>query len=151
MELPYKVWTEEEIKSRNIFEEGNYPFCIVNATMKQTRVKLDERGQPKPTYPMLELDLEIHDKNGVVRLAKDWIVFMEGMDWKLNHLADTVGLLHLYEAGKLTDDNLISKQGVLSLGVRESEYNGQTRKQNFVIDYVKRERVDLTLNDDIPL
>src|ERR1700678_2827816 len=97
MALPYRKWTEEQVKSRNISNEGEYPFTVVEANRKKTKGGLDNKGQQKDIHPMLELLLEFHDQNGVVKKQRDWIVFCEGMDWKMRPLADTLGLIELYE------------------------------------------------------
>jgi hypothetical protein len=138
MALPYRKWTEEDIKTRNICEEGDYPFRIVNAVIKDTQPGTDKNGQPKLINKMLEIDIEFTDHNGQVRKQKDWIVFIEGMDWKLRHLADSTGLIEFYELGDLDCHHLMKKIGNLSLGIRESEYKGEKRKQNFVKDYIKK-------------
>ena len=157
MALPYKKWTEDEIKLRNISGEGEYPFTVVEAVLKKTKGGLDSKGQPKNIHPMLELVLEFHDQNGQVKKQRDWIVFCEGMDWKMRHLADTLGIIELYDNDLLDTDHLPRKHGVLSLGIREDEYQGEKRKANFVKDYVKKEPAgnpaasNAFLNDDIPL
>jgi hypothetical protein len=150
--MTYKVWTEEEIKNRNVVEDGDYPFKIMSVTKKRTKVKLDDQGKALPTYEMWELELEFHDRNGVVKKIKDWVIFCEGMDWKLRHLANTTGQLELYEAHQLAPHHLQGKLGVFSLGSKDSEYNGEKRKQNFIKDYVKKEVMqdNSSLDDDIP-
>lgn len=158
MALPYKKWTEDDIKNRNISDEGDYPFKIISIVLKNTKVQLDERGQPKPTHKMLEIDFEFHDVNGIVKKIKDWIVFCEGMDWKLRHLANTTGTLELYEMDELETHHLERKHGVFKLGIKEAEYQGEKRKQNYVKDYVKKilsapigNQDNNFSDDDIPL
>jgi hypothetical protein len=156
MSLPYKKWTEDQIKSRNISSEGEYPFTVLEAVLKKTKGGLNDKGQPKDVHPMLELILEFHDQNGVVKKQRDWIVFCEGMDWKMRHLADTLGLIDLYEDDALEAHHLPRKHGVFSLGIREDEYQGEKRKANFVKDYVKKQSTETAnsnafLSDDIPL
>lgn len=155
MALPYKKWTEEQIKTRNISGEGEYPFTVIEATLKKTKGGLDDKGQAKDVYPMLELQMEFHDQNGVVKKQRDWIVFCKGMDWKMRHLADTLGLIELYEGDILDWHHLKNKTGVFSLGIREEKYNGEQRKINFVKDYINKkphQSADNSfLNDDIPL
>ena len=154
MALPYRKWTEEDIKNRNITDEGDYPFKIISCVLKDTQAGIDKNGKQKTIHKMLEIDFEFHDVNGVVRKQKDWIVFVEGMDWKLRHLANTTGLLEHYESDILEAHHLNSKVGVFTLGIKESEYKGEKRKQNFVKDYVKKEtqiKQDKDfLDDDIP-
>jgi len=153
MALPYKQWTDEEIKDRNVIPEGEYNFTITNAIRSVSKQKFDNEGNPKPKYEMLELDFEYADANGIVKKQRDWIVFAEGMDWKLAHLANTTGTWELYIKGELDCHHLRLKKGKFRLGVKTSEYNGEERKQNFVKDYVKKEvalsNVNIVKNDDL--
>lgn len=158
MALPYKKWTEEEIKDRNVSPEGDYKFLVIDAIRKKTKPGYDKDGNPKIINEMLEVDLEFSDNNGVLKKQKDWIVFIEGMDWKLRHLADATGTLNVYNDDELDCHHLKGKRGYLTLGIRDGEYNGEKRKQNFVKDYVKKDVAlsdvnavkDKDLNDDIP-
>lgn len=155
MALPYRKWSEDEIASRNVSAEGDYPFTIVEVIVKKTKGKIDDRGQLINVYPMLELTEEYHDQNGIIKKQKDWIVLDGNMDWKLRHLADSTSLLELYESDSLDAHHLLKKQGVFKLGVKDSDYQGEIRKQNFVKDYVKKASNSTGndtsfLNDDIP-
>lgn len=136
MPLPYQPWTEDEVKARNVVPEGDYKFEILTAIEKRTKPKLDDRGQQTATYPMIELDFIFTDQNGVSKTLKDWIVFMPGMDWKLRHLAKSIGLLSLYEDKKLEAVHLAGRKGMFTLGIKDNVYNGEQRRQNFVKDYV---------------
>ena len=155
MALAYNLWTEEDIKNRNCVDDGDYPFEIIALTKKKTQPGVDKNGDPKPIRDMLEIEFNFHDKNGVVRKQKDWIVFMEGMDWKLRHLAHTTNTLELYEAQELDEKHLLGKKGIFSLASKDfKDSNGETRKVNFVKDYVKKNTTfknsETFLDDDIP-
>jgi hypothetical protein len=146
MALPYKKWSEDDVKNRNVVEAGDYKFRVVGAMRKRTKSGANE---------MLEIDLEFTDNNGVVKKLRDWIVFMDGMDWKLRHLANTTGLLEMYEDGSLDDYHFKNKIGIVKLGTKDDEYEGEKRKINFVKDYVKQEDMAAqadksSLDDDIP-
>lgn len=152
MALAYNIWTEEEIQNRNLVEKGDYDFEIMAASVKKTQSGIDKNGNPKLIRDMLEIDFNYWDKNGQVRRVKDWIVFGEGMDWKLRHLANTIGLIELYENNSLDAHHLLKKQGVFELGIKEFEKDGVKKKTNFVVDYVKKSdpKNDTRLNDSIP-
>jgi hypothetical protein len=157
MALPYKKWTEDEIRDRNVSPEGNYPFKVIAAILKKTKGGIDKDGNVKSIYDMLEVDFEYHDINGVVKKQKDWFVFCEGMDWKLRHLADSIGLIDLYDADDLDQRHLPYKTGVFTLGVKDfkGEAN-ESKKVNFIKDYVKSTAINLAksdqfIDDDIPL
>lgn len=40
--LPYKVWTDEEVKNRNVVPDGVYPFEIMTVTVKKTKGGMDD-------------------------------------------------------------------------------------------------------------
>ena len=154
MPLPYNRWTDEQIASRNVSSEGDYPFTIIGAVLKKTKPGYDANGQPKKIYDMLEVDFEFIDLNGVVKKQKDWIVFIENMDWKLRHLANTTGLLELYDDDVLDESHLLKAKGVFTLGLKEmTDRDGQTKKVNFVKDYVKKSTSPASgfIDDDISL
>lgn len=150
MSLGYNVWTEEDVKNRNVVDEGDYPFEIENIAKVKTQPGVDKNGNPKPIRDMLEIEFIFWDINGIVKKQKDWIVFMEGMDWKLRHLANTTGKLDLYEANELDIPHLQKAKGVFSLGIKEFKgKDGLMKKGNFVKDYVKKEvQGDDSFKDD---
>ena len=123
--MSYRVWSEEEIANRNLIAEGDYLFSCLNCVEKRT--KSDDAV-------MWEIDLLIKDMNGVEKKLKDWIVFMEGLDWKLRHLARTTGLIEMYESGAMKPTSLIGKRGYLKLGKRINNKTGQL--VNNVMDYL---------------
>lgn len=157
MVLPYNVWTEEEIASRNTVPEGDYPFVILDAKLTKTKGGFDKDGAPKPIRDMLEVQFEFHDINGTVRKCTDWIVFMEQMDWKLRHLARSINMLPHYEAKELDAHHLPRKKGVFTLGIKTMKSNdGIEKKVNFIKDYLEgvsvvnpANQVDENFNDDI--
>jgi hypothetical protein len=132
--LQYKVWTEQEIETKNLVLDGEYGFLINNTEVKDTKGKLDERGQLKEVYKMLVIDYEFYLEDGQIRKITDWIVFMEGMDWKLRHLAKTTGLIDIYESKTLSHLNLRHKKGFFTIGTKDSK--DKTKKINFIKDYI---------------
>ena len=157
MALPYKKWTDDEIKERNITDEGNYPFKIIEAIQKKTKGGFDKNGEQKEIHDMLEMDFEFTDTNGMVKKQRDWIVFSEGMDWKLRHLANAIGVLNFYDNQQLESHHLKNKTGIFSLGIKEfTGNNGEKKKINFVKDYVKKSAAQMqeeskpSLHEDVP-
>jgi hypothetical protein len=155
MALSYNIWTEEQVKNRNNVPNGDYPFEIVGIAQKKTQPGVDKNGDPKPIRDMLEIDFEFMDMNGVIRKIKDWIVFMDGMDWKLRHLASTTGNIELYENKALEIHHFLRKKGVFTLGTRIfKDKNNNEKTTNNIIDYVKKEvatkQDNSFLDDDIP-
>ena len=151
MALQYHMWSEEEINSRNVCEEGEYQFSLTAATKKKTKGGIDINGNEKPIRDMLELEFEFFDNNGVTKKTRDWIVFMEGMDWKLRHLADCIGKLDLYESGVLDVQHLMNGKGSFRLGIKEQlDKDNVKKKVNFVNAYVKKSNCSAKLDQDIP-
>ena len=139
MALPYKKWTDDEIASRNVVDDGEHPFTILTAVQKPTKGGKDKHGNVKPIHQMLELEFEFYDINGQVKKCKDWIVFMDNMDWKLRHLANTTGMLDKYDNDDLFAEDLRNAKGVFTIGTKEMvKDDGTKQKVNFVKDYVKK-------------
>lgn len=151
MALPYKVWTDEEVKSRNVIEDGSYPFKIKSAILKKTQSGIDKNGVIKPIRDMLEVEFEFFNINGNIRNIKDWIVFVETMDWKLRHLARALGLLDLYESKTLEPYHLSGKSGTFTLGSKEMvDRDGNKKKVNYIKDYIELvTEKNNDLNDEI--
>jgi hypothetical protein len=158
MVLPYRKWSDEDILNRNVVPKGDYRFKIEKALLTKTKGGQDKAGNPKPIHDMLEIDFIYFDENGVVRRIRDWIVFSDGMDWKLRHLAKTVDLIDIYDSQSLEASHLMNKEGVFELGIRDyTDKYFQTRKTNFVMDYVQKTLPGKAapanenfLSDDIP-
>jgi hypothetical protein len=143
------MWSEDDVKNRNIVEEGDYPFEILSAIKRKTNSK-DKDGNPKPVHDMLELDYSFYDSNGVVKKIKDWVVFMEGMDWKLRHIAEAIGKLDMYEERVLDIEHLIKGKGIFKIAIKTDTYKGEERKINYIKDYVRISEPTFDLNVDIP-
>jgi hypothetical protein len=154
MPMPYKVWSEEQIQERNVSPEGEYPFEVILFNLKKTKPGIDRNGNQKAINDMLELDLKFWDMEGVVRKQRDWIVFIDGMDWKLRHLANTLDLLEDYDNKTLEGYHLVGKTGVMCLGIKDMIGNdGVKKKVNYVKDYVKKgvgDKLTPTKHDDNP-
>lgn len=155
MSVPYKVWTDEEVKNRNVVPDGNYPFEIMTVTVKKTKGGRDLNGKEKEIFDMLELEYNFWDENGVIRKMKDWIVFMPNMDWKYRHLAKSIKELTKYENGMLDEAHLVGKKGAFLLGHKEyTNQQGEKVPQNFVKDYIfdvpPPVANDGSIDDDIP-
>lgn len=138
MVLPYNKWTDEQIKNRNVVPDGDYSFRIKKVELKKSKGGFDKDGNPKPIYDMLELEFDFHDETGVVHSLRDWIVFSEGMDWKLRHLANTTGLLERYDDDTLDVPHLRDKTGVFTLSSKEFDSKEGKKRGNYVKDYVKK-------------
>ena len=153
MSLAYNLWTEEEVENRNVLPDGDYKFLINDIISKKTKGGLDKEGNEKPIRDMVEIDISIM-YNGQQRNIKDWIVFMREMDWKFRHLADTTGLISLYESRQLDCVHLKNKGGTLKLGSKDMiMQDGTSKKINYVKDYIKgiaNVEKQTSLDNDLP-
>lgn len=133
MALPYRKWTDEEVQTRGLIAEGQYHFRIIAAEQKLTATG---------SYEMLVLNLEVN-ANGKWRRMKDWIVFMDDMDWKLRHLARSTGLMAEYDLGTLDAKHLVGREG--DLIIKHQLAKDKINIMNAVEDYVA---VAVAANDD---
>src|SRR5258708_7923579 len=103
MRATYRKITDEEDKMRNLFEKGEYPFTIKTCTAKRCKNGINQ---------MFVIEASYTNHEGRSNLITDWVILdMEGMEWKLRHLAATCGLLDKYEADTLEDVDFVNKRG----------------------------------------
>lgn len=152
MHLGYNRWTEEQDKARLLVPDGKYTAEITSAIAKMTKNGL---------HKMLEIELSFNE-SGRTRKVKDWIVFMEGMDWKLRHLALSIDsknkndyMIGLYDSDQLNTQHILNKIVMIDVGSKDSDKG----KMNVIRDYLvfgesvgKTEKQDMEFvdNNDIP-
>lgn len=140
MALPYRKMTELEDQMRFLFDKGEYPFSVT---------KIERKPTQKGDCEMLAIELTVMNDQGRELKVKDWIRFDEDWAWKFRHFAYTCGLGDKYEDDTIDTDDFKNKNGVVKLGHRENEYNGEIRMQNNVVDYIKpgAEKAKKPVND----
>lgn len=115
--------TEEELEQEGLLEEGRYPFTIKKADEKTS----------KKNQPYFNVKLFVHAPD-----ERDWHIYDNPspafMAHKLRHLCYGTGLEAKYEAGTLTCDDLIERQGYVEIGIQKAK--GAFPAKNVVIDYV---------------
>jgi hypothetical protein len=75
------------------------------------------------------------------------------MAWKFRHFAYTCDLGEKYESKTLEAKDFLGKIGVVKLGQKEYEKDGEIKTVNNVLDYIKPsasvQKNSATFNDDI--
>lgn len=127
MKLDYTPITEAEDQARGVMAPGEYIFTVIAIETKPSQAG----------NTMLVVDLEVKDFGGFKHHVKDWVVICEPMKWKLRHFANSCGLIEQYENKTLEDIDFVGKVGCVKIGVSDYEKDGEMRKMNRVIDYLK--------------
>jgi hypothetical protein len=130
MSFAFEPMSEEQIKSLNFMEEGEYSFEVTKATQKTS----------KSGNPMIELQLKVWEKqNGGVKIIFDYLVSTKNMLYKIKHFCDSVGLEKEYLAGSFEAEDCIGRMGfayiILQKG-QPKEGGGYYTDKNAVQDYV---------------
>ena len=112
--------SSEEIALDSLLPEGVYPFEVLAAVDT-----LSKAGNE-----MLKLKLVVFG-DGDVTHVYDYL--LEKLAYKLRHFAEATGLLTEYEAGELTADMCLNKEGYCKLAVERQE---GYEPRNTVKDYV---------------
>lgn len=138
MPLPYRKLTQEQDDNRGLLPAGTYQFIVHSAEHKPTR-----SGE----HDQLVVELDVIDSSGVKRRVKDWLVFIESMDWKFRHFAKSCNLLAEYDAGSLEAHHFLGKDGVVEIATKDID----GKKYNNVKDYIvpPTPSVDEFKDDDI--
>lgn len=152
MALNYRVLTQEDMDRMSVIPVGEYKFTVTSISLEKSKGGVDKHGQPKKIYDMLVANLRIDNEAGFSRPVKDWILLVESeepMGFKLRHFANTCGLLEKYEGQTLEARDFMNKSGTLRIGIREYIDNqGEVRKQNTVLGYVKRKDGEAAVQND---
>lgn len=114
--------SEQELKSENLFAEGDYDFEVLEA----------EETRSKKGNDMIKLKLNVLDRSGNSRWVYDYL--LESMGFKLRHFCEGTGLLSKYDQGTLTARDCIGRSGICKLQVEDA--SGAYPAKNSVADYV---------------
>jgi hypothetical protein len=114
----------EEIALDSLLPEGVYPFEVLDAVDT-----LSKAGNE-----MLKLKLVVFGDGSSPHIY-DYL--LEKLAYKLRHFAEATGLLAEYEAGELTAQHCVNKEGYCKLGIeRQDGYE----PRNTVKDYMVKEK-----------
>ena len=104
------------------WEPGVYDFTIQEARETDSR-----QGNP-----MIELRLKIMRPDGRERTVFDYLVFTEGMQYRIRHCFEAIGLDALYESGDVSAGGMVGASGRCEIHIEE--YNG--KRNNKVRNYI---------------
>ena len=122
--MRFEPKSADEIAMDSLLPEGVYPFEVLDA--------IDTLS--KAGNEMLKLKLVVFG-DGSTPHVYDYL--LEKLAYKLRHFAETTGLLAAYEAGELTAEMCLNKEGYCKLVVERQEgYD----PRNTVKDYVPRDK-----------
>jgi len=142
--MHFKPQTEEELKAARLLPEGEYPFEVLEASER------DKDGGPlksKKGNDMLKVKLNVFGRDSTQHVY-DYLG--EFMAFKLRHFCYSVGLGKAYDAGTITAQQCVGKQGYVEI---EVEPKGDYGPKNKVTDYVVKEEstaAPATKEDDVP-
>jgi len=135
--MRFQPKTEEEIKQGNLLADGKYGFVISGATEKVSKIKSDGTGGNE----MIEVTVRVYKDDGGFVLITDFL--MEQMAFKLRHACEACGLLPAYEAGELSADDFVGKEGYVKIktqkgGLKDkNDPNGERYDdRNAIADYI---------------
>jgi hypothetical protein len=126
--MRFEPKSADEIAMDSLLPEGVYPFEVMQATDK-----ISQAGNE-----MIELKLVVFGDESTPHVF-DYL--LEKLAYKLRHFAETTGLLAAYEAGELTAEMCLNKEGYCKLAVeKKAGYD----PRNTVKDYVVKDKTAAT-------
>ncbi len=133
MSFSYNPMSEAECEQKRQFpllEPGEYDFKVSKSTFKES----------KSNNPMIELVLEVWDKQGKPFIVYDYLIGTENMEWKTRHFCKAVGLQKTYEEKKFNEYMATEKCGKVLIAIQEGKKNpngGTYKTKNIVEDYIE--------------
>lgn len=140
--LNYEILTEEQAMQERfqLLPSGEYDAVII---------KSEDKISASSGNPMMDITLQVYDKEGYQHPVRDFLVFTKAMMWKAIHCADSAGIIEQYKAGKLCSNTIQGKSVRIKLGVEEGKEIPEDKlgdrspgarypDKNKVEDYIKR-------------
>jgi hypothetical protein len=114
----------QDVASLSVIKSGVYQFLISEAVDKVSKTSGSE---------MIELKLQITDRNGHKRIVTDFLVAARAAT--VRSAAEACGLLTKYSSGSLSAADFLGCSGRARIGI-ERDRSGRYAPKNIVIDYV---------------
>ncbi len=136
--MQYTPYTEAEIKSMNIMEEGIYDFKVIEViTQEHYNVPLRDKNGNE----MAKVKLLIIDNNPFERTLFTYISGDKRFAYKLRHFAQTLGMISQYDGGTFRIEDSLGKTGkaniVVKRGTLKNDGSGEVwPDRNDVKDFV---------------
>jgi hypothetical protein len=121
---------------------GDANYTVLKATQKES----------KSGNPMIELQLQVWDKNGKEGVIYDYLLNIPSMEHKIKHFCESCGLEDKYNQGCFEDSDCEGKSGKLILFIQKDKHGVHPDKAA-VKDYLKVDASNaakVPFNDDIP-
>ena len=114
--MKYTPYTEAQIQSMNVMEEGTYRFQVleVHTTGKTGEPLCDKNG-----IDMAKLKLVIWDNMDRERTIFTFISGDGNFAYKLRHFAKSIGQIEQYEQGTFNINTTIGKSGLADIVVKK--------------------------------
>jgi hypothetical protein len=140
--LNYQVMDEQEAMQERfqLLPKGEYDAVIV---------KSEDKVSSNSGNPMMDMTLQVYDREGHQHPVRDFLVFTKSMMWKAIHCADSAGVINEYKSGKLCSSIIEGKTVRIKLGIEEGKEIPEDKLQdkspgskypdkNKVEDYIKK-------------
>lgn len=122
--------TAEELQLAELIPEGEYDFKVLSA----------EDAVSKKGNDMLKLKLAVYVGQ------REYHVFdylLEAMAFKLRHFCESTGLMHQYEDGTLSANNVDGAAGIVVIELEKPKEGSKYGPKNVVSDYISRDGVKI--------
>ena len=138
--MRYKPYTEAQIQSMNVMDEGIYPFQVleVDTTDRSNRPLQDKNGND-----MAKLKLLVWDHENRERIVYTFISGDGNFAYKLRHFAQTINMISEYEdgifdiqrsMGRSGKANIVIKKGTLKQDGSGEMWPDRNDVKDFIVD-----------------
>lgn len=165
--MQYKPYTEAQIQSMKVIDEGIYPFRVIEVF---TQDKYGYQMKDRNGVEMAKLKLMIWDNKNIARTIYTFVSGDGNFAYKLRHFAKSIGMISEYESGKFDIEtiegargkaNIIIKKGTIKADGSGEMWPDRNDVKDFVIDDPSQElkttkkvsqpvNQSIELDDDIP-
>ena len=136
--MRYTPYTEAQIQSMNVMDEGIYAFEVIEVHLTD---KFNKPLRDKNGIDMAKLKLLVWDNENRERVVYTFISGDGNFAYKLRHYAKTIGMILDYENGSFDMARTLSKSGkahiVIKKGTLKTDGSGEMwPDRNDVKDFV---------------
>jgi hypothetical protein len=137
MEFNWDIYSDGEIdRMSGRLQPGESMFRVISAETKTS----------KNNNQMLEVTLEIHDKNGASLKVKDWFVNLPNMAWKIKAFCEAADII--YQHGKCDTTSIVNKAGNCITAYEKSKEDA-SKEYLAIKRYVKINKMNPPADDNL--
>lgn len=114
--MRYKPYTEAQIQSMNIMEEGIYPFRVIEII---TTDKFGNSMQDKSGIDIAKLKLLVQGHHGEEKIICTHVHGDGTFAYKLRNFAITIGMIEEYENGTFKIEDTVGKSGNAQIVIKK--------------------------------